>query len=178
METWEWVVVAAAIAFIVLAVGLLVAIRSRRNRLKSQFGSEYDRTVSGSGVAAGERRLADLRREHSDLEITELSTAACERYRDEWRQAETRFVSDPQDATRAGRRIVERALEERGYPGDRDVDGRVGLIAVDHPDASDRYRHGVAMMDGNGAPDTENLRKAMLDFRATLDELVQGSRAA
>ena len=110
--------------------------------------------------------------------IRALPNAARDRYLDEWRQAESRFVSDPRDAARAAERLVERVLDERGYPVDDDVEQRLALVAVDHPDVVERYRHGRAMIEIDDADHTEELRKAMVDFRSVLEELLQGERTA
>jgi len=114
--------------------------------------------------------LSDVEGERENLDLRDLPPATRDRYLDEWRQAGTRFVSDPRDATRAAERLVVRVLHERGYP-ESDDDGRlVSLVSADHPDIADRYRHGHAMLEGVvGAESTENLRKAMLDFRAVLE---------
>jgi hypothetical protein len=125
-----------------------------------------------------ERRLLDAEREHEELAIRALPNAARERYLDEWRQAESRFVSDPRDAARAAERLVERVLEERGYPADDNAERRLALVAVDHPVVVEHYRHGRAMVERDGADHTEDLRKAMVDFRSVLEELLQGERTA
>ena len=179
METWEWIVLGAAAAVALLLVLALVRIRRRRSHLRDRFGSEYDRTVSDRGTGGGERQLSEIEREHDELDIRPLPTAARDRYLEEWRHAESRFVSDPRDAARVAERLVIRVLEERGYPGHDDSERMVALVSVDHPEIADRYRHGHAMLenvDGDGS--TENLRKAMLDFRSVLEEVLQGSRAA
>jgi hypothetical protein len=176
MESWEWIVLGVTI---VLALGLFAAlarIRSRRSHLRSRFGPEYTRAVSDSGVADAERRLAEVERERASLEIRPLPPAARDRLLEEWRQAEARFISDPRDATQAAERLVGRALEERGYPRDEDDERLAALVSVDYPDVADRYRHGRAMLGNDGS--TENLRKAMLDFRAVLEDVVQSSRTA
>lgn len=82
-------------------------------------------------------------------------------------------MNDPEDAARAAERVVVRVLEDRGYPTDVDTEQQAAYVAVDHPDVVERYRHGHAMRgsDGNGG-DTENLRKAMIDFRAVFETLV------
>ena len=177
METWEWIVLGVTIAAALLLFVALARIRTRRSHLRNQFGSEYTRAVSDSGVAAAERRLADVEREHEGIELRPLPAAARDRYLEEWRHAEARFVSDPRDAARAAERLVVRVFEERGYPRDDD-DGEhlAALVSVDHPDVADRYRHGRAMLENDES--TENLRKAMLDFRAVLEDVVQGSRTA
>jgi hypothetical protein len=179
VETWEWIVLGVAIAIAALLVLAWARIRTRRSHLKSRFGPEYSRAVSDTGTGTAEKHLSAIEKEHDDLEIRTLSPATRDRLLDEWRQAEARFVSDPRDATRTAESLVLRALEERGYPREDDDSHLVALVSVDHPDVADRYRHGHAMLDSvDGAESTENLRKAMLDFRAVLEDVLTGSRAA
>lgn len=176
METWEWIVVAGAGVALLLLVLAFVRIRRRRSHLKDRFGPEYHRAVSDTGTGQAERRLTEVERQREELDIRELPNAARERYLEEWRQVELRFVSDPRDAARAGERILERLLEERGYPHDEDVERRASLVAVDHPDVAERFRHGRAMVGSvDGAESTENLRRALLDYRSVLEELLQAS---
>ena len=178
METWEWIVLVVGVAVLGLLAFEFVLIRRRRSRLRGRFGDEYDRAVADTGTSSAERRLRDAERERDGLSIHALPHAARERYLDEWRQAESRFVSDPADAVRSAERLVERVLEERGYPADDDVEHRLALVAVDHPDVVERYRHGRAMTEGAGAARTEDLRKAMIDYRTVLEDLMQAERTA
>ena len=179
MDMWEWIVLALAIVAMLALVAAFIRIRQRRTHLKERFGREYRRAVSDHGIARAETHLSDVEGERENLDLRDLPPATRDRYLDEWRQAETRFVSDPRDATRAAERLVVRVLHERGYP-ESDDDGRlVALVSADHPDIADRYRHGHAMLKGvDGAESTENLRKAMLDFRAVLEDVLQGTRTA
>jgi hypothetical protein len=172
----EWIVIAviAAVA-LVIVFGILAARRKReREHLQERFGPEYDRTVSSEGRRAAERRLSEVEKQRDELDIKPLSPAARDRYLEEWRQAEARFVNDPEDATRSAGRVVHRVLEDRGYPTDVDTEEQAAYVAADHPDVVERYRHGHAMLEhsSNGDTDTENLRKAMIDFRAVFEELV------
>ncbi len=180
MKTWEWIVLGAAIAVALLLLLAFVRIQRRRSHLKERFGPEYQRTVADRGLGAGESHLGEVETEHDELELRDLPPTTRDRYLEEWRQAETRFVSDPRDAVRAAERIVVRVLQDRGYPESEDDNGRlVSLVSVDHPDIADRYRHGHAMLDSvDGAESTENLRKAMLDFRAVLEDVLHSSGAA
>lgn len=171
METWEWIVLAVAAAAVLLLVLALMRIRRRRAHLKDRFGPEYDRAVSGEGTGTAETRLRAAEREHDELDLRPLPSAARDRFYDEWRQAEARFVSDPRDAARAAERLVERVLQERGYP-DGDVERQLALVSVDHPDIVERYRHGRSRVEGDNSERTEELRKAMLDFRTVLEDLL------
>ena len=178
METWEWIVLGAAVALVVVLALVLLRIRRRRTHLQERFGREYERAVSDAGTGTAEQRLAEIEREHRELQVRALPSVARERYLEEWRHAEARFVSDPRDATRAAERLVERVLEERGYPAEDDAEHRLALVAVDHPDVVERYRHGRAMVDSDGNAQTEDLRKAMVDFRTVLEDLLQSERTA
>jgi hypothetical protein len=174
METWVWIVIVAAAAAVVLLLLVYAMQRKRRHdHLQEQFGPEYDRTVSSEGRRHGEQHLTDVEKRHEQLDIRPLTPAARDRYLDEWRQAEARFVNEPEDAARAAERVVVRVLEDRGYPTDVDTEEQAAHVAVDHPEVVERYRHGHAMLesDGNGG-DTENLRKAMIDFRSVFETLV------
>ena len=174
METWVWIVIVAAAAALVLLVAAIAARRKRRrDHLQERFGPEYDRTVSSEGRRDAERHLTDVEKQHEELDIRPLTPAARDRYVDEWRQVEARFVNDPEDAARSAERVVHRVLEDRGYPTDVEPEYRVAHVAADHPEVVERYRHGHAMLQAkNGDQDTENLRKAMIDFRAVFEELV------
>ena len=179
METWGWIVVGVAIGVAVLLLLALVRIRRRRSHLKERFGPEYYRAVSSSGTGGAERELSEVEKRHDDLDLRPLPSVARDRYLEEWRQVEARFVSDPREAARSAERLVERVLEERGYPTEEDSERRAALVAVDHPDVAERYRHGQAMLDNvDGAESTENLRKALIDFRSVLEDLLQGERRA
>lgn len=176
METWVWIViavVAAAALILVLALVSVGAKKRKRAHLQERFGPEYDRAVSDSGRKDAEQRLDDVEREHEGLDIRSLSSAARERYLEEWQQAEARFVNDPKDAARSAERVVARVLADRGYPADVDTEAQAAHVAVDHPDVVERYRHGHAMLvSDSGDQETEDLRKAMIDFRSVFDELV------
>jgi hypothetical protein len=176
MEMWEWFVLAGGVLVLLVLALSFVRIRRRRAHLRDRFGPEYDRAVAGAGLATAERRLTDTEREHDELEVRDLPSAARQRYLDEWRQAESRFVSDPRDAARAAERLVERLLEERGYPKNGDVEERMALMAVDHRDAAEHYRRGRELIEQDRVESTENLRRAMVDLRMVLEDVLQGAR--
>jgi hypothetical protein len=180
METWEWIVlVALAAGVVLLAVAIFARARSRSRRLEGAFGPEYDRAVSNTGRRNAEKRLTEVEKQHEDLRIRALPGSARERYLEDWKHAETRFIADPHESAAGAERIIRRVLEERGYPTDGDAEDQVAHLAVDHPDVAERFRHGRAMLENvNGAQATEDLRKALIDFRIVLDELLEDRVAA
>ncbi|HEY6076359.1 MAG TPA: hypothetical protein VIV36_05935, partial [Gaiella sp.] len=107
--------------------------------------------------------------------IRPLSDDARDRFASDWQRAEGRFMDDPELAARDADRIVRDVLVERGYPSE-DFDSQAAAVSVDHPKAVQRYRHGHEMVHGNGTNGddrTENLRKAMVDFREVFAQLVE-----
>ena len=177
MDTIWWVVIAALVAVVLVAIAAQAYARSRRRSgLREQFGPEYDRTVGAAGSRRkAERELTERERAHETLDIRPLSDDARARLSDDWQRAESRFMDDPELAAREADRVVRDVLDERGYPND-DFDRQAAAVSVDHPQVVERYRHGHQMVHGNGASGderTENLRKAMVDFRAVFHELVE-----
>ena len=62
----------------------------------------------------------------------------------------------------------------RGYPMG-DFERRAADISVDHAAVVDHYRaaHAIAVRDGSGAGETEDLRKAVVHYRALFEELLE-----
>ncbi len=179
METWEWIVIAAAAVvglLVLVGAGMAISRHRHRTHLKERFGPEYDHAVTTAGQRDAEKRLTEIEDSHDALSIRGLPSTTRSRYLEEWRQAESRFVSDPPDAVRAADRIVLRVLEERGYPTDGDLDHRTAHVAADFPDAVGRYRHAHEMV-GEADQSTESLRKAMVDLRVVFEELLARERA-
>lgn len=184
MNDWILVAVAAAVVVVLFAVMLIALARSRERRsahLREQFGSEYDRAVGRADRRSeAEQELLERERRRQELDIKPLSPAARERFIAEWESAQRRFVDDPENAVLDADRILRRVLEQRGYPVD-DAEQIAADVSVDHPDVVQRYRHGHDMLGGRDrarAEGTENLRKAMIDFRAVFEEVVDAGTPA
>ena len=180
MSTTGWVILAIVVGVVVIAALAMMASRSRRSAgLRDRFGPEYDRTVESAGSRrTAERDLHEREQRYESMDIRPLSEAARERYTEDWERAERLFVDDPELAAREADRIVRGVLDDRGYPND-DLDTQTAAMSVEHPSAVQRYRHGHDMVHSNGqSPEerTENLRKAMVDFRVVFEELVEPAR--
>jgi hypothetical protein len=143
--------------------------------LRERFGPEYDRTVGArEGQRAAEAALRDRERERARLDIKPLSEAARVRYTEEWQVIQQSFVDQPEEATTAGYDLVNRVMEERGYPM-RDFDARADLVSVDHPDVVENYRvaHGIHERARQHQASTEDLREALLRYRSLFEELLR-----
>ena len=84
------------------------------------------------------------------------------------------FVDDPRAAVKEADRLVCRLMETRGYPM-ADFDRRTEDISVDHPHVVQNYRaaHAIAQADAQGKASTEDLRRAVVCYRALFADLLE-----
>jgi hypothetical protein len=174
MDTWIWVVIVAVVVVVVLVAVAIALGRSRRHHLQDRFGPEYDRAVDQADHRRdAERELRDREARHDELELKPLSEASRERYANQWRDMQSGFVDRPQVAVSDADRLITDLMRERGYPVD-DFDTRSDLISVDHPDGVENYRtaHGIAQRNVEGRTTTEDLRQAVISYRALFEEML------
>ncbi len=182
MPGWLWIIVVAAVvvAFVAVLVVWLMNRRRRRERLEGRFGPEYERTVSqADGRRAAESELERRLEKRERLDIVPLSREACDRYSNEWRDVQARFVDEPGRAVGDADRLVTRVMSDRGYPMD-DFEQRAADISVDYPDLVDHYRaaHSIYVKNERDEADTEDLRKALVHYRALFRELLEPAETA
>jgi hypothetical protein len=175
---WVWIIIVIA-ALAVLAVALwAVAARRRRERLQGRFGPEYDRAVAERGSRReAEAELARREEKHARLDVVPLAPESRERYERSWQELQKRFVDEPSGTLAEADQLVTDVMRERGYPMD-DFDERVADISVDHPHVVEHYRaarsiHGAS---GNGDVSTEDLRQAVVHYRALFAELLESDQ--
>jgi hypothetical protein len=175
MDTTTWIVVAV---IAVVAVGLIwYLVRSARTRaLQQQFGSEYDRTVSGTdGRRAAEAELRARQDRVDELDLTPLSRPDHDRFASEWTKVQAEFVDDPVEAVSDADHLIQMVMQRRGYPME-DFDRRAADLSVVHPDVVENYRsaHSIAVKETRDAQttNTEALRKAMVYYRSLFEELL------
>jgi hypothetical protein len=172
---WGIVIAAAAI---VVAVWLLLR-RRRTEQLRHRFGSEYERAVREKGdVRTAEATLEARQARVEKLHIRPLPADDAARFAREWRNVQTQFVDDPKGAITKADRLVAEVMHARGYPVG-DFEQRVEDISVDHPDVVRNYRaaHDIAEDHARGRASTEDLRQAMVHYRALFTDLL-GSQPA
>jgi len=170
MDTWIWIVIAVAVVLVVAAASS----RRRRHHLQDRFGPEYDRTVEDADRRrSAERELREREARHDELDLRPLSEASRQRYTQQWQDMQSGFVDRPQVAVADADRLITDLMRERGYPVD-DFDTRSDLVSVDHPDVVEHYRtaHGIAARTVEGRTTTEDLRQAVISYRALFEEML------
>jgi len=172
--------VVGAIVVIAIIAAIIVAIRAARSReLEKRFGPEYERAVRERGDRAeAERELAARQARVQKFHIEELPAGAKERYVEEWRTVQTRFVDRPRDAVVDADHLVASVMRDRGYPMEN-FEQRAADISPDHPHVVEDYRvaHGIALRSERGEVSTEDLRQAMQHYRTLFDDLLGTERS-
>jgi FtsZ-interacting cell division protein ZipA len=175
MDAWIWIVIAVVVVALIAFVGYSLWSRSRRRRLSQRFGDEYGRTLdTADSRRQGERELRERETEHEELQLRPLTDSARERYANEWSDLQARFVDRPQAAVIEADDLVAQVMQERGYPVD-DFETRSRLVSVDQPEIVENYRQGheIALKARSEETSTEDLRQALVNYRALFDELLR-----
>jgi hypothetical protein len=130
-----------------------------------------DRTGSPSKAQA---ELQAQKKRFDKADIHPLSPADQARYLELWKGIQSRFVDDPVVAVGEADFLVSEVMRLRGYSA-ADFDQRVADVALAHPHLLDHYRDAcqVAARSRTGTADTEDLRKAVVHYRALMDDLLE-----
>jgi len=88
-------------------------------------------------------------------------------------------VDDPQQAVRDAHALVNDAMRAIGYPLKSEFEDNAADLSVDHPRVVENYLVAckIAERQETGEADTEDLRKAMVHYRALFEELL-GTRVS
>jgi hypothetical protein len=171
-------IVAAFVLVLVVILAAAAYLEHRRKRtvgLRSRFGTEYDRAVVKHGSSSkAEAKLADRETRVEALKIRDLGATEHDRFVAEWHTVQSRFVDHPKAAVTEADDLVNALLEARGYPHAA-FEQRAADVSVTYPRVMENYRlaHAVAVRLGEVEATTEQLRNAMIQYRAIFDELLQ-----
>ena len=180
MTQTAWIVLAVIIVGALILGAIVWSRRARSAHLRDRFGPEYDRAVEAKGdQAKAEADLAAREERVKKLDIRPLEPAERREFTARWQQVQARFVDDPARAVSFADALIGEVMRTRGYPVS-DFDQRAGDISVDHPVVVEHYHkaHDIAVRHGRGEASTEDLRQAMIHYRALFDNLVGASGPA
>lgn len=176
MTPQTWTLVAIVAAVIVIALVAYAIHRSKQSHgLRTRFGPEYDRAVEAHGGRA--QAEAELRRREErvgHLTIVPLAAADAARFSAAWTSLQADFVDNPRGVVDQADALVRELLVKRGYPMS-DFEHRAADISVDHPTVVSNYRAAQEIRGRTlrGEVETEELRRAVVHYRALFDELLE-----
>ena len=173
-----FIVAITVVVCALIGVGIWIAVNQMRSRrLQERFGPEYERAVR----SAPDRDLAEAELQQREervkkYHIEPLSDHDREHYRHAWARVQNRFVDDPRGAATEADELIFEVMDKRGYP----VNGfeqAAADLSVDYPTVVENYRAASAIAQKNrqGEAGTEDLRQALVYYRALFHELLQGT---
>jgi len=175
MTNTTWIVIIAAIVAVVAVLGWMYVERRRRERLRTRFGPEYDRLLrDGGDVRRTESILEKREKRVSQYRIRALTTEESRRFGEAWRRLQAKFVDDPPTAVTEADILMTELMTARGYPT-TDFEKRVEDLSVAHGNVIQHYReaHIIADRHTRRAASTEDLRQALVHYRALFDDLLE-----
>lgn len=176
----EPIALIALIAGVVVAIAIaMIAARKSRNQrtaaLREHFGPEYEHAIDHHGDRTrAEKDLLARQKRLDSLNIRLLSAEECARFSAAWSEVQQRFVDDPPGAVTDADALVKDVMKTRGYPMGN-FEQRVADLSVEHGNVVQHYRaaRAIAQENANGAAGTEDLRQAMVHYRALFQDLLQ-----
>jgi hypothetical protein len=158
------------IAIVVIAAAIAIALR-RRMALHSEAGPEYDRLEREMGPRRAKSEFAKRRQRVDGLDIKPLSDERRTAYDAQWTAAKERFIESPPEAARSASSLVIAVAADRGYPVDDDSQLLTDL-SVYHGRPLDGYRQARRITEQAEVAETEQLRQAVLEYRAMFQDLL------
>ena len=168
--------IAVIVAVVVVVLGAVVFFLQRRRteKLRQHFGPEYDRAIA----EGGDRRRAEARLEErtervKKFHLRPLIPEDRARYTEQWDRVQAHFVDAPAGAVAEADQLLGDLMATCGYPMG-DFEQRAADISVEHPIVTQNYRaaHDIAVRQARGQASTEDLRRAMIHYRALFEDLV------
>jgi hypothetical protein len=167
-------IVLIVVVLVVIAAIVYGVQASRRKKLQSTFGPEYDRAVADTGSRTeAEKELRERERRHAELELKPLSPESQAKYAADWEEVQIQFVDNPSEAVGTADELVTRLIAERGYPT-HDYQDRLADLSVEHASTLQHYRdaHEISDRSRAGEASTEDLRQALVHYRALFADLL------
>ena len=174
------IVIALAVVVVLIVASIAMSRRRRSDHLKSRFGREYEHALETKGDRSkAEAELAEREKRVEKLDIRPLEESERQRFTNRWTEVQARFVDDPPRAVAFADALLADVMKARGYPVS-DFEQRAGDISVDHPNVVEHYRagHDIALRNERGQASTEELRQAMIHYRALFEDLVGAAAPA
>jgi hypothetical protein len=174
------VIIGIAVVALLIILAIVVAVTRQRNHkrtaeLRARFGPEYDLALReyGSRRKAEAALLGRVNRV-GGMTLHPLNEAERSRYQSEWEAVQARFIDHPRGAVTEADEMVNSMLQASGYAGGN-FDQRAADLSVHHAALIEPYRraNAITVRAGKNEATTEELRSAMILYRALMEELLQ-----
>jgi hypothetical protein len=166
----------ALIVLILVIVAIAAAVMSVRMRRRadeqSLVGPEYDRLAAEVGPRKAREELEKRRQRVDGLGIRSLSSERRTAYAGQWEVGQEQFVDSPAQAVSVAGALITAVAVDRGYEI-TDRDQLVTDLSVYHGRHLDGYRHACRATEQAGRATTEDLRRALLDYRPLFFDLLE-----
>ena len=170
-------VVALLIVLLIVWVVMKQRNRRRTEELRARFGPEYDLALREYGSRAkAEASLLDRVDRVNRMIVHPLTEPEREHYLTEWDAIQARFIDHPRGAVTEADEMINSLLRARGYEGGA-FDRRSSDLSVHHASLVEPYRRAntIVVRAGRNEATTEELRGAMIVFRAIFEQLLQAA---
>ncbi len=167
-------VVVAALAFIGVLVWYAVERRAQTKTLRTQYGTEYDRTIgNASSRRSAEAELVKRQERVDQFDIRSLLPVQRELFAQEWHDLQEMFVENPGGAVSRADLLVVDVMRTRGYPV-ANFEQRASDLSVHHAQFVQNYRaaRDIAERRRTGRVTTEELRRAIVYYRSLFEDLL------
>src|ERR1035437_4206546 len=176
IDTLTWIILAGVVVLALIALAAWFFYQKKQShRLQQRFGTEYRRTVDELGSETkAESELKAREKRVERLNLVPLAPSEAAKFSQDWKVLQGRFVDNPKGVVVQADQLVRELMLKRGYPMG-DFERRAADISVDHPAVVDNYRaaQAIAARDERGEANTEELRKAVVHYRALFNELLE-----
>lgn len=169
------IVVVAAVALALVALAWFFLRRKKTSDLEGRYGREYERTVRERGRSKAEAELAAREQRVAQYDIRPLNADERERFAERWTRVQAEFVDAPRTAVQHADVLLQEVMQARGYPI-ADFDQRAADLSVEFGDLVGNYRSAHSISQRADSANTEDLRKAMLQYRSLYDSMLNGAR--
>lgn len=174
-DTTLYVLIGVAALVVIGAAAYYARQQMRSRALKRDFGPEYQAVVEQVGdQRTAERELIERQKRVERYDIRPLDPAEGQRYMSQWRDVQARFVDEPRGSIAQAQRLLELLMSARGYPIGDELQQQADL-SVKYPEVTSHYREarGIAIASEEGRASTEDLRQAMIHYRALFTSLLE-----
>jgi hypothetical protein len=174
-QTLIIVAITVVVCALIAAAAWYAVDKARSRRLREHFGPEYDHVMDRMHDRnLAEAELQEREQRVKKYRIIPLSSQERAHYTETWAAVQNRFVDDPQAAVKEGHRQIFEVMEKRGYPV-ANFEQAADDLSVDYPEVVQNYRAASAIAERNrkGEAETEELRQALVHYRALFNELLE-----